>query len=187
MIELSALQALHNIDRIHDLFDQGELFIYPTDTVYGIGCDATNQEAVAKLREAKKRPKKPFSVIAPSPEWIERNLDVPEYVEPYLERLPGPVTLILRKKDGANVAPNVSGPKLGVRIPSHGLTELWQRFNKPFITTSANISGEPTIQGIDEVPEKLREFVALAIDDGKIGGSPSNVYDCTKNPPQQLR
>ena len=73
-----------------------EIFIYPTDTIYGLGCDATNEKLVKELREIKNRDDKPLSVIAPSVKWIFDNFDVGlELLEKYL---PGPYTLLLKKK-----------------------------------------------------------------------------------------
>ena len=75
-----------------------KIFIYPTDTIYGIGCDAENEFLVDKISEIKKRDIKPFSVIAPSVEWILENCETTkEEIEKFL---PGAYTLILKKKDG---------------------------------------------------------------------------------------
>ena len=73
-----------------------EVFIYPTDTIYGIGCDATNDKLVEKIREIKQRENKPFSIIAPSVQWILDNFNVNvRLIDKYL---PGPYTLLLEKK-----------------------------------------------------------------------------------------
>ena len=77
----------------------GAVFIYPTDTIYGIGCNAENEEAVKKIRDAKNRSKAPFSVIAPSIDWIKENCEVTETAEEWLEKFPGPYTLIFKLKD----------------------------------------------------------------------------------------
>ena len=74
----------------------GKIFIYPTDTLYGIGCNAEDKEAVEKIREIKGRDNKPFSVIAPSFKWIEDNLIIDCNLKEYL---PGAYTIILKKKD----------------------------------------------------------------------------------------
>ena len=82
---------------IRDQIKQGKLFIYPTDTIYGIGCDATNKTAVAKIKKLKARDKdKPLSIIAPSKAWIKEKCIVDTDLDKYL---PGPYTLLLEKKD----------------------------------------------------------------------------------------
>src|SRR3989344_4660100 len=78
--------------------ENGALFIHPTDTIYGIGCNALLETSVKKARELKGRPTSPFSVIAPSTEWITQNCIISEKQKEYLELLPGPYTLILKTR-----------------------------------------------------------------------------------------
>ena len=75
----------------------GKIFIYPTDTIYGLGCDATNAEAVKKIREIKERTKSPFSVIAPSKKWIKENCEITK--KRALWKLPGKYTIIFKLKN----------------------------------------------------------------------------------------
>ena len=77
----------------------GAVFIYPTDTIYGIGCDATNDESVKKVREIKNREDNPFSIVAPSKIWIDKNCIINENAKSWIKRLPGPYTLILKITD----------------------------------------------------------------------------------------
>ena len=88
----------------------GKIFIYPTDTLYGIGCNAMNKASVEKIREIKGRDKKPFSVIAPNIFWIKDNLIVDCDLEKYL---PGPYTVILKKKDPTFLKHVAEGDTLG--------------------------------------------------------------------------
>ncbi len=120
----------------------GKTFIYPTDTIYGLGCGATNEKAVRRLREIKLRETKPFSVIAPSFEWIREVCEVGDGKE--LGLLPGPYTLIYRIKKENIVAPSVNpdGKTLGVRIPDHWFSKWIGLAGVPFVTTSVNLSGE---------------------------------------------
>ena len=80
----------------------GKIFIYPTDTIYGLGCNAENSQAVKKIREMKQREEKPFSVIAQGKEWIRKNCLVKN--EKDLELLPGPYTIIWQQRKGGRVA-----------------------------------------------------------------------------------
>ena len=75
------------------------IFIHPTDTIYGIGCDATNTKLSQKIRNIKNRPNTPFSVLVPSKEWIYKNCKVNKSAEEWINKLPGPYTLILELKN----------------------------------------------------------------------------------------
>src|SRR3989344_9285820 len=86
----------------------GAVFIHPTDTIYGIGCNAQNSNAVKKVRNLKGRAANPFSVIAPSLEWIKENCIVAKQAEEWIDKLPGPYTLILKLKSSNRVAKEVN-------------------------------------------------------------------------------
>ena len=152
---------------------KGKIFIYPTDTIYGIGCDATNIKAVDKIKEIKQRDKdRPMSIIAPSIEWIKQNFIVDCDLEKYL---PGPYTTILKKKN-PNFLSHVSNTdSLGVRIPNHEFTKMIQGAGVPFITTSVNLSGEPFITKISEVSPEILEGVDQVMDYGELNGNPSTL------------
>ena len=149
---------------------QGKIFIYPTDTIYGIGCDATNKEAVNKIKHLKQRDKeKPFSIIAPSIKWIKNNLIVDVNLNKYF---PGPYTVILKKKEKDFLNHISSTDSLGVRIPNNSFTKIIQKSGLPFITTSVNIQGEKPITSIREIPEQIKEQVDEIIDSGELTGNP---------------
>lgn len=157
---------------------EGKIFLYPTDTVYGLGCDAENRRAVERLRELKGA-KHPLSVIAPSKRWVIKNL----FPHPYLRLLPGPYTLILLKRNPKFLYWVSSGRTLGIRIPKHPFTSILQKSGKPFITTSANLSGKPTIKN----PDELEFEVDVVIDAGKLSGKPSILIDLTDSNPRIIR
>jgi L-threonylcarbamoyladenylate synthase len=152
----------------------GKIFIYPTDTVYGIGCNALNEKAVERIKEIKGRDaNKPMSIIAPSKEWIHENTEAKkEVVDKYL---PGKYTLILRKKDKNFLNSAANGETLGVRLPDCDFTELVKLANVPFITTSANLSGEKTASEIKEISKEVLDKVDMIIDEGKLDGTPSTI------------
>src|SRR3989344_190180 len=151
----------------------GKIFIYPTDTIYGLGCDATQEQAVAQIKSIKKRDAdKPLSVIAPSFTWIKKHFIVDITLEKYL---PGPYTVVLKKKD-RNFLPWISVMgSIGVRIPQTLLTEQIQQSGVPFVTTSVNLSGEAFAKKIEDVSEELRKNVDYVIDAGILQGKPSTL------------
>ncbi|MGV8142654.1 MAG: L-threonylcarbamoyladenylate synthase [Candidatus Pacearchaeota archaeon] len=166
----------------------GKIFVYPTDTIYGLGCDATNNKAVEKIRKIKDRELKPFSIIAPSKEWIEKNCFVPAHAKEWLSLLPGPYTLLLKIKNKKIVANSVIfGETIGVRIPNHPITKLIQSAGVPFITTSVNISGQPHINSITQIPLEISEQVDFIIDEGVLNNKPSTVVDLTSKEEKIIR
>ena len=106
-----------SLDSVNELDVMGSIFIYPTDTIYGIGCDAENKKLVNKIRAIKHRDTKPLSIIAPSIDYILKNCEVDKKI--VSKFLPGPYTLILKKKD-KNFLKHVSETEsIGIRIPNH--------------------------------------------------------------------
>ncbi len=153
----------------------GRLFVYPTDTVYGLGCDATNDKAVIELRNIKQRYDKPLSVIAQSKQWICRNLHTKKS---YIDKLPGPFTYILKPKRQNLVSRHVSdNDSLGVRIPKHPFTEIIQKAKKPFVSTSANLTGQNPAESIDMLPKEITDRVDFVIDAGRLSSRLSVIID----------
>lgn len=150
----------------------GKILIYPTDTIYGIGCNAENKEAVEKIREIKKRDMKPFSVIAPDFEWIKNNLLIDVNLSDYL---PGKYTIILKKKNSGLLSWVSNSDTLGIRIPRNEFCDKIRKSGLPFITTSVNLSGEKPIIEINELREEIKSQVDIIIDSGKLDGKPSKL------------
>ncbi len=149
------------------------IFIYPTDTIYGLGCDAENSVLIEKIRNIKNRDKKPFSVIAPSFDWILKNCETNlNFLKKYL---PGPYTLILKKKKLDFLKAVSDTEFLGVRIPEHFFTKKLQSFGKPIVTTSVNLSGEIPANSISEFNDNILESVDFVFDYGELTGKPSTI------------
>lgn len=162
--------------------DVGKLFIYPTDTIYGIGCDATNAAAVAKLQETKHRSAKPYSIIAPSKDWIYENCIVPKHAVSWLEKLPGSYTMVFKLKVKDCVVHTVlaGGDTLGIRLPSHWFSERLRKFEKPIITTSVNPSGEMFMTSLENLHDNIKSRVSFIIYEGEKIGKPSTIVRLDK-------
>ncbi|RXK50460.1 L-threonylcarbamoyladenylate synthase [Halorientalis pallida] len=168
-----------DIERAADALRDGELVVYPTETVYGLGADATDGDTVERVFEAKGRDRdKPVSLAVPD---IETAL---EYTAPTADErafmhefLPGAVTVLVDRRD---VVPDVltsGGEKVGVRVPDHELAlELLDAFH-PITATSANVSGTGSVRELDELGEQIREAVAVLLDGGRTPGGGSTVVD----------
>lgn len=157
------------------------IFIYPTDTIYGIGCDATNHELVAKIREIKKSFGQPFSIIIPNKNLIYEFCETNEKTKEYVDKLPGQYTIILKVKKSftaGNVNP--TGNTMGVRIPDHWFYTYVKKMKVPVITTSANLSGGDIMTSIDDLNSEIKKKVDFIIDDGEIKGKPSTLINLSK-------
>lgn len=141
---------------------KGGVILYPTDTVWGIGCDATNAEAVAKVYKIKKRDdSKALICLVDSDARLQRYVrNVPEVAWQLLDCADKPTTVIL---DGAvNLAPNLIADdgSIALRITSESFSkELCYRFQKAIVSTSANISGEPTAQNYRDIAPEIIDAV----------------------------
>ncbi len=181
MVEILSLSQLDA--SIKKELVSGKIFIYPTDTIYGLGCNAKKKESVITIREIKKRDAKPFSVIAPSKEWIYHHFVI--FNKHYIQQLPGPYTFILTMKQRCvSSAVNNGLPTLGVRIPNHPFTSY---LSIPFITTSVNYSGKSPIQEIKQIPSGIKKRVDYIIDDGPLYNKPSTLVDLTDAVPKIIK
>ncbi len=160
----------------------GEVFIYPTDTVYGIGCDAFNKDSVRRIFRIKQRPRnKPLSVAFCDIDQLLRCVSLSSGQEALLrKRLPGPYTFIVMNRTIPKI---VTGglDTIGVRIPDYGLVRrIIREADTPIVTTSANISGERAPDSLHEISCDLLNRVDFVIDAGKCElGRPSEVIDLT--------
>lgn len=161
----------------------GKIFIYPTDTIYGIGCNAMDSDVVKRIRELKGS-SQPFSVIAPSKGWVKQYLFSKEN---FLKRLPGPYTLVFKKKNPDFLSNVSESDSLGVRIPKHVFSELVHEAGIPFVTTSVNTSGQEPITKLEELSDEIKNAVDLIVEAGVLKNPPSQVIDLTSKEPKVLR
>ncbi|MBD3310200.1 threonylcarbamoyl-AMP synthase [Candidatus Woesearchaeota archaeon] len=179
---ISKEEFLIEVDDIVEQVDEGSVFVHPTDTIYGIGCDATNKKAVSKIREAKDRPDQPFSVMVPSKDWIRENCEMNEKIEEWIQKLPGPYTLIIKLKNKDAVAKNVNPGKdtLGVRIPKHWFTVVARKLKKPIVTTSTNKVGEDYMTSLENLDHSIKAKMDFCVYEGEKEGRPSSIVHLEK-------
>lgn len=174
------------IERAVNILEEGGVVVYPTDTIYGLGANIFLENAVKKVYSLKGRNySKPLSVCVSELEDIGKiaHLDGTEKIE---ELLPGPFTIILKKKENVSPLLTAGGEKIGIRIPDNMICrELTRKF--PITSTSANLSGEEVPQSAGEIGKLWGDSVDLVIDGGKLQETPSTVIDWTTMPPKILR
>jgi tRNA threonylcarbamoyl adenosine modification protein (Sua5/YciO/YrdC/YwlC family) len=173
-----------------DIISSGGLIAFPTDTVYGIGASAINEDAIEKLYRVKLRSQeKAIPVLLADLEELTQITPVPgEMVGIIMGKFwPGALTLILPLLAGlpSNLSPTQT---VGIRIPDFDLTRELLRHTGPLAATSANLSGQESAHNAEEVWENLSGEIDLILDGGTSpGGVASTVLDCTKAEPLILR
>lgn len=148
------------IEKAVHIIKQGGIAIFPTDTVYGIGCDPYNKESVRKVYDIKSRDiSKPLPVLVYSKEIAERIAFFDEISKKIAERFwPGPLTIILKLTDNnLKESLNLSN-KIAIRVPNHKCTLALLKQCNLLVGTSANISGESSFTNPDECFEKLHDY-----------------------------
>ena len=155
------------IQKAAQIINKGGIVIFPTDTVYGIGCDPYNQKAVLSLYKIKKREKtKPFPVIGYSKKELEKIAEFNDKAEKIAEMFwPGPITLILKVKD-ENIKKSLGlGKKIAVRVPNNQCVLSLLKECKFLVATSANISGTTSLTDPNDCKRDLNGY-DLLIDGG---------------------
>lgn len=174
------------------ILKQGGVIAYPTETVYGLGCDATNPRAVQKLFDLKGRDSKvPIPVLigelSQLPLYVE---EIPESAKKLIQKFwPGALTLIFQAK---NIFPEellAKTGKIAIRISSHPIAqELTKKFALPLTTTSANRSGQPAASTPEEVEKYFKNEIDGILSGGELLASQSStILDVTFDPPKLVR
>jgi len=175
-----------------EVIQAGGVIVYPTETLYGIGANALNPQAVTRVHVAKRRDeKKPILVLVPQADAVE---DLVSAIGPTARLLmttfwPGPLTLVFRASMRVPAELIRGGGTIGIRVPSNLLCiKLLQLAECPLTSTSANISGQPSMRSIDEIQKALQSSVDLYLDAGLLPESkPSTVVDVSGNVPVIVR
>lgn len=174
-------QQVNDITQCVNTLNNGGLILYPTDTVWGIGCDATNAEAVKRVYQLKQRDdSKALIVLIDNADHIDHYVvDVPAIARELIDVAVKPLTIIY---EGAyNLAPNLLGDEdsVGIRIPNDEFChQLCARFGKPIVSTSANVSGNPTAKTFADIDPAIVNGVDYAVEyrrDDTTPHHPSNI------------
>lgn len=169
------------ISKTLKVLNEGGLILYPTDTIWGIGCDATNSEAVKKIYDLKKRmDSKSMLVLVDNDETLNRYVDdIPEVAFELIEATDRPLTIIYDHPVG--VAPNLLAEdgSLGIRIIEDPFCrELCRRLRKPLVSTSANISGQKSPSNFSQISEEIKNGVDYVVEyrqNEQSASKPSNI------------
>jgi len=182
--------TVENILAASKIVRRGGLVVYPTDTVYGLGCDPLNVEAVKRLFKAKGERKKPLPILASDIEHVEKIAYLSERARKIAARFwPGPLTLVVPKKPALPDVVTCSLDSVGVRIPKHDIALHLIHLSKGLLVgTSANKTGEKPPQTAYEAAEQLGKEVNVILDGGPTAlGTPSTVVDLTSEKSKILR
>ena len=169
------------IKKACEVLQKGGVILYPTDTVWGIGCDATNEEAVKRVYEIKRRAdSKAMLVLVDSDVKVDFYVkDVPEVAWDLIQYATKPLTVIY--DDARNLAPNLIGEdgSVGIRVTSEEFSkQLCFRFRKAIVSTSANISGQPAPASFSEIQDEIKQAVDYIVEyrqDEPAGAKPSSI------------
>lgn len=182
-----------DLEKIAQVFQQEKIVVYPTETVYGLGCVISNREAVEKIKELKGREKdKPLSIMVSSFEMLEKYGKVDYEKEgksigrkfglkpkslKIKDLLPGPYTVILSKKE--TVPDWIStDDNVGIRFPqSKFLNQLIELIGEPIVSTSANLASEKPALKISDIDQSILKKVDLIINTGPCPGPPSTLVE----------
>jgi len=158
----------------------GNVVVYPTETVYGLGADATDPDAVARVFDLKRRSReKPVSLGVPDVETAREYTHLTELDVAFMQEfLPGPVTVVVERGDAIPDVLTAGRDRVGVRIPDHDLAlDFYERAGVPVTATSANLSGTGSVRRVEALSAEIREGVAAVLDGGETPGGGSTVVD----------
>lgn len=164
------------VDRALKVIKQGGIILYPTDTIWGIGCDATNSKAVEKIFKLKKRKDSKSMLSLVSSEGMLQQFvkDVPEIAWQLIDSAVNPMTIIY--DEPINISPELLAEdgSAGFRITNEAFSKtLCQSLKRPLVSTSANISGQPSPKSFNEISKDIIDGVDYVVDFGKN-------YECSK-------
>lgn len=178
------------INRIVEVLRSGGVIAYPTDTVYGIGCDIFNKKAIEKIYQIKRRSKyKPFSFICADLKNISEYARVSNFAYRIMKKLlPGPYTFIL---EGSSLVPKLMLTRrrtVGIRVPDHPVClAIVRALGHPIVSTSATIGDAEIMNDPQEIAENLGPALAMVVDAGSLHSASSSVVSLIDDNPKIVR
>ncbi len=170
---------------------RGELVVLPTDTVYGLAADAFSPEAVQRLLDAKGRSRQmPPPVLVGAPTMLEALAsDIPSWLRTMTSSLwPGPLTVICRQQSSLTWDLGDTHQTVAIRMPDDATALALLKVTGPLAVSSANLTGEPAAESVDDAERMLGDAVAVYLDGGPSrSGLPSTILDATGPTPRVLR
>ncbi len=178
------------IQRVVEVLKNGGVIAYPTDTVYGFGCDLYNKKAIQRIYQLKRRdPKKPFSFICSDLKNISQYAQVTNQAYKIMKKyLPGPYTFIL---PGTKLVPRImltQRKTVGIRVPANPIClALVKTLGNPIISTSVNFSGAEVLSDPSRIEETFGSQIDLTLDGGILPHQPSTVVSLIDDEIQVIR
>ena len=168
-----------NIKQVVNILKNGGVIVIPTDTVYGLACDALNIDAVDKIYKLKQRNySKPMVVLVSDKDMLKKYTSSINKLEEELinEYLPGPMTIVLKKSNLIHDIVSSNKDTIGIRIPNNKeLIDIIKQLDKPIVATSCNISNEDVITNISILDESIKNNVDYIYDGGLINRASSTI------------
>lgn len=188
--ELMQCRRMEVVEVAVDTIKEGGLLVYPTDTLYGLGADAMNPEAIGKVFEAKERPETaPISVAVSDVEMMQKVANLTPWMAGVVEAvIPRPVTFLVPRKKKVPGTLTAGSDILGVRIPNHMFALSVIAETGPITTTSANLHEGHSPRTARSAIRQLGEAVDLYVDCGRtVFGKASTIVDISENSPSRVR
>lgn len=161
----------------------GQLVVYPTETVYGLGADALDADAAERVFAAKSRNRDdPVSLAVPDADAAADITDPTDRERAFMEAFfPGPITVVLRRLPAVPDALTAGRDRVGVRVPDHDRALALLGEVAPITATSANVSGRPSARRVADLDDRIREQAAVVVDGGETPGGGSTVVDVSRD------
>ncbi|SEH80151.1 L-threonylcarbamoyladenylate synthase [Epilithonimonas hominis] len=152
-----------------ETLQSGGTILYPTDTIWGIGCDATNPEAIKKIFDIKKRePNKSFIILVESEKRLQDLVDVPEMAWQIIDLSEKPVTIVYENPKNLPKELLAEDGSVGIRIVKNDYCKkLISKLNKPLVSTSANLSGQKSPMKFSDISEEIKNSVDYIVEDNQ--------------------
>lgn len=171
-----------------EVMKKGGVILYPTDTIWGIGCDATNEDAVKRVYEIKRRDdSKALITLTDNPNLISRIADMPDVAYDVIEACADEQPMTIIYDGGRNLAANLLAEdgSVGIRVTYEKFSaELCRRFRRPVVSTSANISGQPSPRSFADISDEVKsqvDYIVKYRQDDNTSHKPSKIIKLKAN------